>query len=184
VGTSPASVDRLEESFQVLRAKAGDTLAFTWLMTRHERPLLYYLRRFVGRPEDALDVHQEVWLAVYHGLPALRTPQAFRGWLYRLAHDKAVRFVQTEVREARNCEALEVPAEEGPEPPEEDPERVHRALGLLSPPQREVLTLYYLRDLTLEELAVACDLAVGTVKSRLHYARLALRRHLERNQHE
>jgi len=179
-----AALDRLEESVQVLRAKAGDAQAFTWLMTRHERTLLYYLRRFIAQPETALDVHQEVWLAVFRGLPGLRIAEAFRGWLYRLAHDKAVRFIQEETRDSQGRESLETVGEEAPGPEEADPEMVHRALGWLSPPQREVLTLHYLRDLSLEEVAVACNVPVGTVKSRLHYARLALRRHLERKHDE
>jgi RNA polymerase sigma-70 factor (ECF subfamily) len=178
------SLDRLEESIQVLRAKEGDAGAFTWLMARHERPVLYYIRRLIAQPEDALDVHQDVWLAVFRGLPGLRKPGAFRGWLYRLAHDRAARFIKEEIRDAKSKESIESVAEAAPGLAEEDPERVHRALGALSPSQREVLTLHYLRDLSLEEIAVACDAPLGTVKSRLHYARLALRRHLERNEDE
>jgi hypothetical protein len=52
------SLERLEESAHVLRAQQGETQAFAWLIARHERPLLYYLRRFIPEPESALDVHQ------------------------------------------------------------------------------------------------------------------------------
>ncbi len=57
----------------------------------------------------------------------------------------------------------------------ENAEAVHRALAGLSPPHREVLTLFFLQDLTLEEIAAVLDVPVGTVKSRLHYARRAAR---------
>jgi RNA polymerase sigma-70 factor, ECF subfamily len=178
------SSDRLEESIHVLRARQGEAEAFNWLMARHERPLLYYIRRLIPRPDDALDVHQEVWLAVFRGLPALRKPQAFRGWLYRLAHDRAVQFIKQEIRESKSKESLDTVSDEASDLRDEDPEILHRALVALSPPHREVLTLHYLRDLSLEEIAVACDAALGTVKSRLHYARVALRRHLERRPNE
>jgi RNA polymerase sigma-70 factor (ECF subfamily) len=62
----------------------------------------------------------------------------------------------------------------------EDADRVHYALGQISLPHREVLTLYFLQDLTIEEIANVLDVPAGTVKSRLYYARLALRSALEK----
>jgi RNA polymerase sigma-70 factor (ECF subfamily) len=174
-------LERVAEAAHVLRAQQGDTESFTWLMVRHERPLLYYLRRFIAQPEAALDVHQEIWLAVFRGLPRLREPRAFRGWLYRLAHDRAARFVHDEIRDADRRQVLQDYAQETFQPPKASAETVHQALGLLSPPHREVLTLHYLRDLSIEEIATASQLSIGTVKSRLHYARLALRRLIERS---
>jgi RNA polymerase sigma factor (sigma-70 family) len=173
------SLERLEESAQVLRAQQGDAQAFAWLIARHERPLLYYLRRFISEPEAALDVHQEVWLAVFRGLSKLRSAPAFRGWLYRLAHDQAVRYIRDEVREAESKEVMEVGPEEL-ETKAEDAEMIHLGLLSLSPAHREALTLHYLRDLSLEEIATAINVPLGTVKSRLHHARVALREHLER----
>jgi len=180
-GTGKLSADRLEESRHVLLARDGNTDSFSWLMVRHERPLLYYLGRLIGRPEAALDVHQEVWLAVFRGLKGLREPHAFRAWLYRLAHDKAARFIHTEIRNNQNLQdSLPVKVvDSGPE--ESDAQRVHEALALLSPAHREVLTLHYLDELSLEEIAGAVDLPAGTIKSRLHYARIALRHHLRKD---
>ena len=177
--TDSASVQRVEELIRVVLAQEGYAEAFAWLMQRHERSLLYYLRRFIPDADKALDMHQEVWLAVFRGLPGLRIPQAFRGWLYRLAHDKAARFIDEEIREAKAKESIEACGEPAPDLGETDAQAVHLALNTLSAPHREVLTLHYLHDLSLEEIAVACRLPVGTVKSRLHYARLALRLRLE-----
>lgn len=61
----------------------------------------------------------------------------------------------------------------------EDAEHIHRGLLKLSLPHREVLTLYFLEDLSVEEVAVILGVPAGTVKSRLHYARLALRKVIE-----
>ena len=179
------ALDRLEETLWVIQARGGDTGAFACLVARHERPLFYYLRRFIHGPDAALDAHQEVWLGAFRGLRQLRTPEAFRPWLYRIAHDKAMRSIRLRKREERHTEPLDESHEDITEGtgPHHDAEAVHHALGRLPPLQREVLTLHYLRDLTVEEMATALDCPEGTVKSRLHHARIAVRHHLERNRH-
>lgn len=182
----PPAFQRLEERLWVLQAQAGDHEAFVRLMERHERQVLYFIRRFIERPEAALDAHQELWLDVFRGLPALRCPEAFRVWLYRLAHARAARFIRREMAERALVEPLEeVHAEASEEPwSETDAEEVHRALARLPPQQREALTLHYLRELTVDEIAEATGCPPGTIKSRLHHARAAMRQILERNHHE
>lgn len=176
------TLDRIQERLWVLRAKTGDAEAFGQLLARHEQPLIYFLRRLIPRAEDVLDAHQELWLDVYRGLRNLRSADAFRGWLYRLARAKAARFFHRDLRETTRLEPLaDEHAELGDEaPPVADVERIHQALDRLPEAQREVLTLHYLRDLSLEEIAEAVACPVGTVKSRLHHARLAMRQQLER----
>ena len=174
------SPERIEEALWVLRAREGDSEAFGRLMSRHERSVLYYLRRFISQPDAALDAHQEVWLDVYRGIRRLRAPEAFRAWLYRVAHAKAMRLVRDEIFDSEHIASLDELDEVALATSPTDAEAVHQALDRLSPSQREALTLHYLRDLSLAEIATATDCSVGTVKSRLHYARLALRRQLER----
>ncbi len=179
-------LDRLQETLWVAQAREGDANAFACLVARHERPLYYYLRRFIPQPEAALDAYQDVWLDAFRGLRQLRAPEAFRAWLYRIAHDKAMRSLRREIRHERQTEPLveahEAVAEAAEEP--HDAEAVHQALSRLPPLWCEVLTLHYLRDLSLEEMAAVIGCPVGTVKSRLHHARLSLQRLLERNRHE
>src|SRR6185503_753910 len=107
-GTSaPArQLDRLEEALWVAQAQAGDTDAFLQLIKRYERPLLYYLRRLVPNGDSALDLHQEIWVDVFRGLSSLQFPEAFRAWLYRIAHHKAARFVRTEIRQEELQQSL------------------------------------------------------------------------------
>ena len=186
----PASetLRRSEETLLVLAARAGDPTALGQLILRFERPLIYYLRRLTASPEAALDVHQEVWLAVQSSLPRLQSPEAFRGWLYRIAHDKAARFVRREIAQEGRLLSWQTGQAELAESPEDpalaDAAAVHRALDDLPPLFREVLTLHYLRDLTLEEIATVLGCPVGTVKSRLHHARHTLRQILESTAHE
>jgi RNA polymerase sigma-70 factor, ECF subfamily len=175
---------RLEETLWVTQARAGDSDALIHLIKRYERPLLYYLRRLVPKPEDALDVHQEIWVAVARALPSLEAPEAFRVWLYRIAHHKAARFIRNEIRR----EQFQAPAvteihdatAPSPQGSAGNAEAIHSALGFLPPHQREILTLHYLNDLSTAEIGRVLDCPPGTVKSRLHHARLALRQIMER----
>src|SRR5437660_11593367 len=105
-GSPEQKLARLEEALWVTEAQAGDADAFLRLLNRHEKPLLYYLRRLVTNADDALDLHQEVWLDAFRGLKSLQAPEAFRAWLYRIAHHKAARFVRDGIREERTVESL------------------------------------------------------------------------------
>lgn len=178
-------LERLEDTLWVIRAQTGDVEAVTNLIHRYEKRLLYYLRRLVLQDDDALDLYQEVWVAALDGLPTLQFPEAFRVWIYRIAHHKAARFVRNEIRHREMKSSLEnaEPTESNPDLDRElNAESVHRALDRLPPDHRDLLTLYYLRDLSIQELAVVLDCPLGTIKSRLHHARTALRQLIERHQ--
>jgi RNA polymerase sigma-70 factor, ECF subfamily len=174
---------RLEEALWVTEAQAGDSDAFVRLLNRHEKPLLYYLRRLVPSPHDALDLHQEVWLDAFRGLKSLQVPEAFRAWLYRIAHHKAARFVRDGIREGRAVDSIVESHIESAESNADfalDAEALHKALEALPPHHREILVLHYLRDLTTQEVAAVLDCPPGTVKSRLYHARIELRNIIER----
>lgn len=175
-------LSRLEETLWVIQARGGRLDAFTRLVNRYEAPLLYFLRRLIRNPEQALDAYQEVWLDAWRGLPKLLVPEAFRVWIYKIARARAARFIRNEIREHEKLRAFsEADSINAAQPePTHDAEAVHLALEHLPPDQREVLTLFYLNDLTLEEIASVIERPVGTVKSRLHSARASLRRIIEK----
>ena len=171
--------DELAEQVLVLHAQRGSHDAFGLLVERYDRRLLYYVRRLLGDGESSFDVLQATWLQVFRRLPSLRSPQAFRVWLYRIVHDQAVSHLRRERRQPPSGgeDAIESVAVEQPAADEllANVELVHRALGEIKWEYREVLTLRYLEDLSVDEIALVTDLPGGTVKSRLHYARIALK---------
>jgi RNA polymerase sigma-70 factor, ECF subfamily len=176
-------LQRLEEVLWVIQAQAGDTDAFERLMARYEKPLLYYLRRLAPDGDTALDLHQEVWVDAFRGLKSVQVPEAFRAWLYRIAHNKAARAVRNEIAREGMLQTLagEPGAAESPHVHDTwGAQAVHQALMHLTPPEREILVLHYLQDLSLQELGSVLGCPVGTAKSRLHYARVELRRIIER----
>ena len=175
--------DAILSELLVLRCRRGDPQGWRDLLARWERPLLFYIRRLVPTEQDAWDVLQKTWLAVFQGLASLKETSMLPVWLHRIARNLAV----TNYRGQHRSEPLpeELTIDEGKDPPSaeaeafDDAQAVHRALAELSVAHREVLTLYFLQDLSVEQIAQVLDVSAGTVKSRLHYARRELRTVLE-----
>jgi RNA polymerase sigma-70 factor (ECF subfamily) len=183
----PEPTSQAQERTWVLRARAGDADAFRRLVDAYDRRLLYFVLRFLPDADRALDVLQDVWLTLFRRLPGLRAPEAFRVWLYQIAHDRVVDVIRRACREEAVHQALRASCNGSADDHEsllDQAEFVHHALGALSAEHREVLLLRFLEELSVEEIAAATRVSAGTVKSRLHYAKLALRREVERLVHE
>jgi RNA polymerase sigma-70 factor (ECF subfamily) len=182
--------DLIYERLLVVRAQAGDDAAFAELVERFSPRLRYFLRKLLGserrggrslQGDDAEDALQDVWLDVLRALDRLADPQALVAWLYRIARDRAF----ARLRKARPTEQLRDEgtvvdaADDDRDFSFEDAERIHAALDLLPPEQREVLVLRFLEEMTYEQIAAVVGANLGTVRSRLHYAKRALRTVLE-----
>src|SRR5262245_16270317 len=145
--------------------------------------MFYYVRRLVETEQDAWDIVQEIWIKAFRGIGSLRETKRFRIWLYRIAHCPAMSHHRAAYRnqavadEAFDPEAA-IQADSTTDP--EDAERVQLALGRLEPNFREVLTLRFLEDLSVDETAEIIGVATGTVKSRLFHAKQALKKILSR----
>lgn len=168
----------------VVRCQAGDEAAFGQLLRSFGNRTLAHLRTLVG--EEAEDVQQEVWLAVYRRVGSLANPGGFRTWLFQTTRHRAIDYLRARRREREifddeaTVDITQIAATEN--------ERVDLAGGTvaavftqLTPSHREVLQLRYQEDLSYAEIALVSGCAVGTVRSRLHNARRQLRRLLARN---
>jgi RNA polymerase sigma-70 factor (ECF subfamily) len=175
--------DRIYERLLVVRAQAGDEAAFVELVERFSPRLRYFLRKLIGG-DGAEDALQDVWLDVFRQLPRLNDPQALVAWLYRIARDRAfgkLRKSRRALQPLDEAGAIDETADEGEFSPE-DAAQIHAALDRLPPEQREVLVLRFLEDLTYEQIASVVGCQLGTVRSRIHYGKQALRRYLEGDQ--
>ena len=178
------AAERLYERVLVVRLQAGDEAAFVELAERYGPRLRYYLRKMLGDADGAEDALQEVWLDVFRGASRLADPVAFPAWIYRIARDRALRELRRLSRTPRSLgeeEPAEAPSEEE-EFSAEDAQRIHAALDELPPEQREVLVLRFLEAMSYEQIADIVGCPVGTIRSRIHYAKRALRRALEKEQ--
>jgi RNA polymerase sigma-70 factor (ECF subfamily) len=180
------NADKLYEAVLVLRCQTGDEAAFAELVGRYHRRLRYYLRKMLADAHRADDALQDVWLEVFRGLPRLRDSDALAAWMYRIARRRAVRLLRqrqrvTDVeREAVASEVLDPVLDPDQAFSREDAAAIHAALDVLTPEHREMLILRFVEGMSYEEVAAVTGLALGTVRSRLHYAKRALRLQLER----
>ena len=176
----------LIESLLVVRCQTGDDSAFEKLHGRYNDQVLYYLRRLMGSGGVADDTAQTVWLTVYRRIKTLEQPGAFRSWLYRIAHNRAISVLRKTGREiswetagAEDSAGADAQAADTSEFDDADAAAVHAGLDRISAPHREVLTLRFLHEMSYEEIAEAAQVGVGTVRSRLHHAKRSLRCQLE-----
>jgi RNA polymerase sigma-70 factor (ECF subfamily) len=164
----------------VLRAKAGDRAAFEVLLAGIQGPLFRYLRHLLTDVDLAQDVLQETLMQVYRKITWLREPTLLLPWAYRIASREAFRRLRVRRRLAETT--LDDAAAEGVEPSHADDailDALPRFLESISPASRSVLTLHYIEELSLSEIAAILGLSQGTVKSRLAYGLVQLRRALE-----
>ena len=170
----------------------GEMAAFVLLYDRHAQRLWRYLYRHVGNGATADDLAQDVWLTVVREAPRYEVRAQFTTWLFTLAHNRMVDHYRTRKAhaslDAENeagqvlADTLEAPSGFGPLrqiASREQARRLLSALDALPLPQREAFVLQAEAGLSVAEIAEATGVGPETVKSRLRYARAALRRELE-----
>ncbi|RAY14665.1 RNA polymerase subunit sigma-24 [Actinomadura craniellae] len=165
--------DTEETALLVVRCQLGEPEALARLVRRWHVPLWNYLRRMADSTEAADDLAQETWIGVMRGLPRLREPDRFAPWLFTIAR----RALTNRLREqyARDVPPAVEPVETGADDLVIDRIRLLAGLADLPLLEREVLVLFHLEDLSLQECADVLGVPVGTVKSRLFRARRMLR---------
>jgi RNA polymerase sigma-70 factor (ECF subfamily) len=171
----------------VQRWQSGDEGAFEDLMRRHERRVFRLLLRMLGSREEAEDVTQEAFLSLHRHGHRFRREARFSTFVYRVASNAALNRRRTLGRNRNRVNELEVLQQAGfdlpssPRDPEdaavgsEAQERVQEALLDLPPDLRVAVVLYDIEGRSYQEVARVLDIPEGTVKSRIHRARSALR---------
>lgn len=173
-----SGIEQLRDEFLALRLRSGDPAAFADLVSATERPLLYYLTKLVGA-DAALDVLQDVWVAAFRAAGRLDDTCRLRPWLYRIAHGRAIDRIRKDRSEDRrrhaHAEDAAVVTDDEPTFGPDEAVAVHKALDALDIRHREVLVLHFLEDLPVADVASVVGCPEGTVKSRIYYAKRALR---------
>lgn len=165
----------------VRRFREGDADAFAILVRRHERRVYNLAYRMIGRPEDARDAAQEAFLSCYRHLGAFRGDSSFATWLHRVTVNACYDILRKKTPALASAEEqLEPPPAPDHADAAADAVDVQRALLDVPAEFRAVLVMHDVQGLPYEEIAQALDIPLGTVKSRLHRARVALGRALSR----
>jgi RNA polymerase sigma-70 factor (ECF subfamily) len=166
-----------EDELLAIRCQLGEPAAFDDLIARWHTPLWSFVRRLVGEDEAARDIFQDVWVRVIRGIPRLRDGSKLRAWLFGIARRTLMDRLRQEYARSptADVDVDELAADPSPVDDAGDLEQLEGALAQLPIIEREAVTLFYLQELPLNEVAEALQVPVGTVKSRLFRARRLLR---------
>ena len=173
------------EQLPVPQARSGDAEAWDILFKRYQLPLYVYVFELVHDEQASLDVVQEAFINAARYIGGLRDDAKFGSWLFGIAHQKCIQQWRKRSREeALLEEAADAPPDFEDHPAdllirEEQEAEFMKLLNQLPLPQRSVLLLHFVDDFSLEEIVSITGAQLGTVKSRMHYAKLALRKLVE-----
>ena len=163
-------------------ASSGDQQAFTLLVEKHQAAIRNYLRRlFAGDHAAADDLAQETFLAAYQKMGSWRGTAKLGTWLHTIAYRK---FLDYQRKHRRQVVMAEVPEPGNNNGQALDAEiMAQRLMALLKPEDRAVLTLAYSVGMSHSEIAEVIDQPLGSVKARIHRAKLKLNTWLQKNDH-
>ena len=170
--------EAIYQELLVLRCQRRDKEAMEELICLFEGRLFYYISRLVENEADVWNILQETWFKVVRSIKHLRDPKKFPAWLYSIARNTSMSYLRSKYsKEAlfdcvKDITDIECSTENLSF---DNAEQVHYGLSKISLSHREVLTLFFLQDLTLEQIADVLNISIGTVKSRLYYAKHALK---------
>lgn len=185
--------DQVADQVLVARVQSGDKTAFDLLVLRYQHRIVKLVGRYVREPADALDVAQDAFIKAYRALPEFRGESAFYTWMYRIAINTAKNHLASQARRVRdaavdideaqlydtNTSLRDNATPERMAMRDEIQEAVVDALEQLPEDLRMAITLRELEGMSYEDIAVAMDCPIGTVRSRIFRARDAINQRVE-----
>lgn len=186
-------MDSWDDRRLIADSLSGKSAAFGALVRRYQDRLFNTVYRLLDNAEDAQDVVQESFISAYQSLGSFKGDSLFFTWLYRIAMNAAISLkrkkraavsLDTGSKHDLVIDPLDQSQDNQPSDAierREDEKRLQAGLNRLSPEHRAVIVLKDLEDMRYEDIAVALDVPIGTVRSRLHRARLELREMLEKD---
>lgn len=180
----------------IARLRAQDEKAFNRLVLDYQHRIYTFVLRMLGSPEESRDVAQDVFVSVFMALPRFRSESKVSTWIFKIATNHVrnrVKYLQRRAHKRKQELSEVVEGEDFGGDTMNRPARPDRAfegrelevflkaeLEQLDPDQRELVVLRDIQDLSYQEIQEITGLPEGTVKSRLHRARIALKERVER----
>ena len=180
----PQHSESLEQELLAIKCQLGELAAFGELVAQWHGPLWQYIRRMVDGNDLADELLQETWLRILRGIVNLREPSSLVAWMFGIAHRVLMNRFREKYRQSRfiedsTCElSVNDPNADRIDLQDEVRDMLQK-LECLPMQQRELLTLYYLKTISIDQLAQVLGIPAGTVKSRLYNARNLLRQQIQ-----
>ncbi|MDB6054126.1 MAG: polymerase sigma factor, sigma-70 family [Verrucomicrobiales bacterium] len=177
----PNKPEQIREKTLILRVRLDDEMAFNELLGLYGPRIWKFTERMLqSTPHRIDDVNQEIWISIFRRIHLLRDLEKFKPWAFRIARDRVYEEYRKNKRTGETI-TLEEIVEEAEETSVPDFEEIRAGLDRLSETHKEVLWLRYMDDLSYEEIAQIVNASPGTVRSRIHYGKAALRKAIEQN---
>lgn len=187
-------LEALDDRALVARSQEGSRDAFSALVTRYQERVVNLVLRGLGDQDAAFDVAQEVFLKAYRGLARFQGESQFFTWLFRITMNETISARRRRDRRPRplSLDRQGLDGERQQDPPDvtyepgaeaarhDDAAMLQRAIAALEDEQAQVLLLRDIDGLSYQEIAEVLELPLGSVKSKIHRARLALKDRLAR----
>jgi len=181
------TVMEIDDNDLVQECRDGNISKFRVLVERYKKPLYFYALGMVGNPDDAYDLSQEAFIKAYRSLKRFDNRFQFKSWLFSILSNlckNSLRSAGVRQKYLASDEAIATaaaPADTNPEKALVDhqtKEAIWKALGTLDEEAKEIIILKHFQDMSYKEIAEVLNIPLGSVMSRLHYARLKLKKAL------
>ncbi|NIA31179.1 MAG: sigma-70 family RNA polymerase sigma factor [Actinobacteria bacterium] len=186
---SRQAFDFKEEKETIIKCQNGDKQAFGILVKKYMQRSYYIALGFIGSHENALDLSQEAFVKAFRAIKRFDVDKRFFTWYYQILRNLCFNFLRDRAKHARPFSEFddhEINRIREDSAASDDVEReelvsaVRQALSELKPKDQEIIVLKDFQDLSYKEIAEVLDCPIGTVMSRLYYARATLKTKLER----
>ena len=176
--------DHIFDELLVIKCQDNDQQAFALLWKRWQPRVLKWSFDFIKDADLAVEIAQESWVSIFKGINRLKDPALFCFWAYKIVQRRSADMIRKEQRKRAGMQAVKHQSVESQEPVSLDEEedqvgKMLQAIRLLPIEHQNILKLFYLEKVPIKALAKMLDLPIGTVKSRLYYAREQLRKQLK-----
>ncbi|GAA0893834.1 sigma-70 family RNA polymerase sigma factor [Fulvivirga kasyanovii] len=168
--------DKILDELLIYKCRDGDQKAFGLLIKRWNRKLISFAYKFIRDMDSARDVAQESWLSIHKGLNKLNDPAKFSTWAFRIVYNKSMDHLRSQQKQSEIEASTNEVANDELDDYHTDATTVSELLGKLPVQHKTVLTLFYLEQQSIRDIASILKLPEGTVKSRIFYARELLKR--------
>lgn len=177
---------------KIKEVKKGDQSAFEEIVSYYQQKVYQICYRMLGNVHEAEDIAQESFVRAFVNIHSYDDKRKFSTWLYRIATNLAIDrirkkkpdyFLDAEVKGTKGLDMYSYLSDDAPKPDEEVESLelqsfIQKQILSLSPKYRSVIVLRYINELSLKEISETLDMPIGTVKTRIHRGREALRKKL------
>ncbi|WHX25391.1 RNA polymerase sigma factor SigW [Virgibacillus halodenitrificans] len=177
---------------KIIEVKKGDQSAFEDVVNYFQHKIYQHCLRMLGNAHEAEDIAQEAFIRAYINIESFDEQRKFSTWLYRIATNLTIDrirkrkpdfYLDSKIKGTDGLDMYSQLPDQGKLPGEEveslELKRyIHHEISELPPKYRSVITLRYLEEFSLQEISEILDIPLGTVKTRIHRAREALRKRL------